>query len=125
MRLIMSVLVLSLAFLSINAAFASNGHIDAGEALKKVEAGALLLDVRSADEFKAGHVSGALNIPHDQIEGRLSEIAAYKDKDVVVYCRSGRRAGLAMETLGKSGFKSAFNAGGLSDLEKAGARVVE
>jgi rhodanese-related sulfurtransferase len=62
----------------------------------------LVLDVRSPEEFKEGHVPGAVNVPYDQIATRLSEVP--KDKDVVLYCRSGRRAGIAAEVLQANGY---------------------
>jgi len=61
-----------------------------------------VLDVRTAEEFVAGHVPGAVNIPHDQIPARLAEVP--KDRDVVLYCRSGRRAVLAGEVLADNGY---------------------
>jgi len=64
----------------------------------------VVLDVRSAAEFAAGHVPGAVNVPHDQIDARLDELATLRDKDVVVYCHTGRRAALAVETLTRHGF---------------------
>jgi phage shock protein E len=66
----------------------------------------VVLDVRTPDEFAAGHIPGAVNIPHDQLPNRLAEIAGAKNKDVVVYCRSGRRSAIAQETLSSQGFKS-------------------
>jgi phage shock protein E len=64
----------------------------------------VVLDVRSAEEFAAGHVPGARNVAHDQLHTRLRELAADKDKDVVVYCRSGRRAQHAAQVLRDAGF---------------------
>ena len=61
-----------------------------------------VLDVRTAEEFAAGHVPGAINVPYDQVASHLAEIP--KDKDVVLYCKSGRRAGLAAEVLRASGY---------------------
>lgn len=61
-----------------------------------------VLDVRTVDEYVAGHVPGAVNIPHDQIAARLAEVP--KDRDVVLYCRSGRRAALAGEVLADNGY---------------------
>lgn len=63
----------------------------------------VVLDVRTPEEFAQGHVPGAVNIPHDQVASRLADIP--RDKDVVLYCRSGRRAGLAAEVLGANGYK--------------------
>jgi rhodanese-related sulfurtransferase len=61
-----------------------------------------VLDVRTVDEFVSGHVPGAVNIPHDQLAARLAEVP--KDRDVVLYCRSGRRAALAGEVLADNGY---------------------
>lgn len=62
----------------------------------------LVLDVRSPEEYAAGHVPGAVNVPYDQVAERLAEIP--KDKDVVLYCRSGRRTGIAAEVLEANGY---------------------
>jgi len=62
----------------------------------------LVLDVRSPEEYAAGHVPGAVNVPYDQVAQRLAEIP--KDKDVVLYCRSGRRTGIAAEVLESNGY---------------------
>jgi phage shock protein E len=64
----------------------------------------VVLDVRTAAEFAAGHVPGAINVPHDQVERRLDELAGLRDKDVVVYCGTGRRSALALEVLGGHGY---------------------
>jgi rhodanese-related sulfurtransferase len=61
-----------------------------------------VLDVRAPEEFVTGHVPGAVNIPHDQVAARLAEVP--KDKDVVLYCRSGRRAGMAAQVLAQNGY---------------------
>ena len=82
----------------------------------------LVIDVRSAEEYAAGHVPGAVNIPHDQVASRLAEIP--KDKDVVLYCRSGRRSGLAAETLEANGYKDLqLLQGDMPGWEKAGLPV--
>lgn len=64
----------------------------------------LILDVRTPEEYAAGHVENAVNIPHDQLAERLPEIERYAQAPVVIYCRSGRRAGLAAEVLHEAGF---------------------
>jgi rhodanese-related sulfurtransferase len=65
----------------------------------------VVLDVRTPEEYAAGHVPGAVNVPHDQVEARIAELAPLRDKDVVVYCRSGKRAGMALGVLEKAGFR--------------------
>lgn len=62
-----------------------------------------VLDVRTPEEYASGYVPGAVNIPHDQVAARLAEVP--KDKEVVVYCRSGRRALMAADVLAGNGFK--------------------
>ena len=87
-------------------------RIEPLEARTRVAEGALLVDVRGLEEFASGHVDGALNIPHDQVERRLSEFGEDKNREVVLYCGSGRRAGLAQETLKSHGFTRVYNSGG-------------
>lgn len=64
----------------------------------------LILDVRTPEEYAHGHVPGAVNIPFDKIDGRINELLASKDKDVVLYCHSGGRAAIAAQTLKAKGF---------------------
>jgi phage shock protein E len=81
-----------------------------------------VLDVRTPGEFASGHVPGAVNIPYDQVASRLAEIP--KDKEVVLYCRSGRRAGLAASELEKAGYKDLqLMQGDMPAWEKAGLPV--
>jgi rhodanese-related sulfurtransferase len=61
-----------------------------------------VLDVRTPKEFAEGHVPGAVNVPYDQVASQLAQIP--KDKDVVLYCRSGRRTALAGEVLKANGY---------------------
>ena len=80
--------------------------------------GALLLDVRSVEEFEGGHVEGAKNIAHTDVAARVDEIAELqggdKRKPIVVYCRAGRRAGIAKQALLDAGFNQVSNLGGMS-----------
>ncbi|MDH4234717.1 MAG: rhodanese-like domain-containing protein, partial [Gallionella sp.] len=72
----------------------------------------LILDVRSPQEYAEGHIPGAVNISFDQLSSRLAEIGSYKDKDVVLYCKSGRRAGIAANTLQAAGFSKLLHLDG-------------
>jgi len=71
--------------------------------------GAVILDVRTAAEFKSGHIKGAINIPVDQVQNQLSKIKAY-GKPVITCCRSGARSGMAAGTLRKAGLE-VYNGG--------------
>lgn len=64
----------------------------------------VILDVRTADEFAKGHIPNAINISHDELKSRLLELNTAKDKQIVIYCRSGRRAEVARELLNEQGF---------------------
>jgi len=80
------------------------------------------IDVRTAEEYAAGHVSQAVNIPYEEIAQRISEVTTEKDAEIYVYCRSGRRSGIAKAALDEAGFTRVVNAGGLEDaLKKAAA----
>ena len=81
--------------------------IQSDELLDRVARGEelLILDVRSEEEFAGGRVPGAINIPHTEVESRLDEIAAYGDVEIVLYCRSGRRAGMAAGVLREAGYE--------------------
>ncbi len=85
----------------------------------------VVLDVRTAAEFAAGHVPGAINVPHDEIERRLDELAGLRDKDVVVYCKGGRRAELALEVLGRHGYPRLLHLDGDMQGWEAAGRPVE
>ena len=72
--------------------------------LDKKDSRLVVLDVRTAAEYAAGHVPGARNVSHDELASRLGELDALRDKDVVLYCHSGRRSALAADVLRKAGF---------------------
>jgi phage shock protein E len=92
---------------------------------KAKEAGVVLLDVRSAGEFYAGHIEGAINI---DVEGMTFEgdIASLdKTKTYAIYCQSGRRSRIAVDTMNKAGFTKLFNLDqGIGSWQAAGLPVV-
>jgi phage shock protein E len=85
----------------------------------------LLLDVRTSAEYDAGHIPNAVNIAHDELAMRLSDLGPGKDASIVVYCESGRRAGLAAETLVDAGHSSVFHLMGDMSEWRAHGRPVE
>lgn len=89
-----------------------------GSVEQKIRSGALVVDVRSAEETASGLYKGAVNIPVDQAEERLAEFGA-KDKPIVLYCRSGSRAGRVKQMLESKGFTDVTNAGGITDMPPA------
>ncbi|WP_445774555.1 rhodanese-like domain-containing protein [Shewanella sp.] len=85
-------------------------------AWQKINGNATLIDVRTAEEFTAGHIEGAINIPFEHIVAELAKLNIAKDTEVVLYCRSGRRSGIAQNALIEQGYTATFNAGGLDTL---------
>jgi rhodanese-related sulfurtransferase len=84
------------------------GRVDGATAKSLAAAGAKVVDVRTAEEFASGHVPGAINIPYDQIARRASEIGP-PSTPVVLYCRTGRRSGIAVEALQKAGYEKLYD----------------
>lgn len=85
------------------AVFATIGHV---ALLARVSAGDIwLLDVRTPEEYAAGHVARAVNIPHDQLANRSAELPVDKTLEIAVYCRSGRRSQIALEWLKAQGYQ--------------------
>jgi len=129
MKLILNVLLTSL-FACSTASYADPVPATiAPEALvqriDKSDANLVILDVRTPEEFAAGHIPGALNISHEQLPNRIAELADAKNKDVVVYCRSGRRSAIAQQTLESQGFKRVRHLEGDMLKWEADKRAVE
>lgn len=76
-----------------------------------ISASHLLIDVRTPEEFASGHIQGAVNIPVDDLTGRLSEVP--NNQPGVVYCRSGNRSARASQILAQSGYTSIYDLGGI------------
>ncbi len=73
-----------------------------------------VVDTREASEFAAGHIKDAVNVPMSVLKKRINELEKYKNKDVLVYCRSGNRSNHACKLLRKDGFENVHNlAGGI------------
>jgi len=92
---------------------AGASFIDSARAHTLVDEGARLIDVRTPQEYKSGHIQGARNIPLGEISSRTADVGA-KDKPVVVYCRSGMRSSQAKSALEAAGFTEVYNLGGMS-----------
>jgi len=85
-------------------------HIDLKDIL---QAGATLVDVRTKEEYQAGHIPGSVNIPLQQLESRLASIP--KNKAVITCCASGMRSGSAKSLLKGKGYE-VHNGGGWQSL---------
>lgn len=85
--------------------------------LKKLfSEGAQIIDVRSEQEYRGGHISGSINIPLPSISQNLSKIK--KDKPIITCCASGMRSASARSTLMAHGFTNVINGGGWMSLQQ-------
>lgn len=108
MRLVLAALLFLLPVAGARAAGAPARVIAGAEARQLVEAGARVIDVRTPEEFALGHVPGAVNIPFEQVASRVAEVGD-PSKPVVLYCRSGRRSGIAARALQDLGFTRLYD----------------
>ena len=83
--------------------------------MMSAETGYIILDVRTAEEYAAGHIPGAINIPNESIGTSAPPALPDKDQLILVYCRSGRRSKLAAETLAQLGYTNVKEFGGIID----------
>jgi len=86
-------------------------HVDGAAAKKLVQGGARLVDVRTPEEYAAGHIEGAVNVPVDTVETR--DLGA-KDQPIVLYCGSGKRSARAAAALRAKGFARLYDLGPMS-----------
>lgn len=97
-----------------------------GEVLQKIEDNSkdkekyLVIDVRNHDEYAKGHIKFAINIPLDELEGKISYLTPLKDKlAFVVYCNTGHKSAKAAEILEKNKFPKVYNADGVKKYNYA------
>jgi phage shock protein E len=93
--------------------FGQRGKLESSEAHHLVQAGARLIDVRTAEEFESGHIPGAVNIPVQELERRLNEVKA-NGQPIVLYCRSGARSASAAQILKRSGYPEVHDLGAMN-----------
>lgn len=78
----------------------------------------IIIDVRTNAEFEQGKIAGAINIPYQQIDV-VTTVITDRELPITLYCRSGRRAGVALQRLEQQGYTNVYNAGGLDTLLNA------
>lgn len=95
--------------LAIPSAACSASNVDAEKATEMINNGAIILDVRTPDEFREGHIKNAINIDFygDDFQSKINLLD--KSKTYVIYCRSGRRSASADKIFQKAGFKNTSN----------------
>jgi len=92
--------------------FGLGPSIDFNELMKQ---GAIVVDVRTKDEFKSGHVKGAINIPLNTLPQRVKELNP--NKPIITCCASGMRSASAKSILKSKGFEQVYNGGGWTSLK--------
>ena len=104
--------ILSVIFLLVTSGCCST------ESKISMENNAVLLDVRTPEEHESGYLEGAVLLPLAELESKITKKIPAKNTPIYIYCRSGRRAGTAVEKLKTMGYTDLHNLGGLKDAQK-------
>lgn len=83
--------------------------IDVEQMKKMINEGAMLIDVRSPQEYKEGHINGAISIPNYEIKKRINKIVPNKEQQVIVYCSTGSRSKKVQKELNREGYTQIYN----------------
>jgi phage shock protein E len=92
------------------------GSAIAGDQTTAQTAKAICIDVRTAEEYATGFYPGAINISYEVIGEKISAVAPDKSAEIHLYCRSGRRSGIALKTLMDMGYTHVINEGGYAEI---------
>jgi phage shock protein E len=103
----LSVLVVAVGYMAMK----RSGQISAKEASDYLKNGAVVIDVRSANEFNSGHIMQARNMPLDRLEMTAPSALIDKNKVLLLHCASGVRSRMAKKQLEELGYKNVFNLG--------------
>ncbi len=76
----------------------------------------VFIDVRTVEQFESGHIQNALHIPYNEISQKIAQQVPDKNTKIILYCKSGGRAGKALTSLNLLGYKNVVNAGGYQNL---------
>ena len=102
-----------------------NKNLGSREAYEKIKEGnTLVIDVRKEEEYRTGHIAGSFNVNVSSPNFSQKISALDKEKEYLVYCRSGGRSSLAQKVMTNLGFKKVCNlAGGIESWERSGLLV--
>ena len=113
--LLVAIFVVLLAALLVNEIRRGGQSLSNGQLTALVNADkALVIDIRPAKEYAAGHIVGALSIPQDKLATRMTELEKHKDKTLIVVDAMGQHAGIVCRDLLKAGYNAAKLSGGVS-----------
>ena len=122
MKKLLAAAISAVAITTSFVAYANTAPQTEQSAVQQEKAKGVWIDVRSAEEFNSGHLQNALNIPHDKIVEGVKALGSAKDEPINLYCRSGRRAEIALTELKNAGYTNVTNHGGYEDLVKKGLK---
>lgn len=109
-RLLIALIVVALILFLVK----RSGQLSPQQAANLLAQGALVIDVRSSQEFTSGSLPGAINLPLDQISERIPATVPDKDKPLLLHCLSGTRSGMAKSRLKALGYTNVHNLGSYS-----------
>lgn len=113
---VLTILLVTLSSLSLSQA--SWAESREAKAWSLIQNNALVIDVRTTEEYASIHLPTSLHIPYQQIAARFAQLEIRKDRPVVLYCRSGQRAAIAEKMLLQQGYTAVHNGGGLNGLNR-------
>ena len=100
-------------------------NIEATDAVKLINNDAVVIDLRSVDVFSKGHIVNARNIPSDELEAKMDNLASIKSKPIVAVCDAGITSTKAVTSLRAAGFESVYGLkGGMTGWGQAGLPLV-
>lgn len=121
-KVLASLLVFGMS-LSLSTTALAQAEIMKGEELEKIELDkdakekVLVIDVRPEEEYKEGHLKHAINMPLDTLKDELGRLEDFKEKDIIVYCNTGKKSAEAAQLLMDNGFTKVKDAQGVKDFE--------
>ena len=98
--------------------FNARAELSEAEAREYLKRGALVVDVRTVEEFQTKSLTNVINIPLDEVKTKFPTVVTNKSDVVLLHCRSGRRSGIAVGQLRTLGYTNVFNIGSFSKAEK-------
>lgn len=117
----LGVILLLLAWTTVRGRFQGWKGVGPAEAIQLINhQDALVLDIREDSESREGYILNSVHVPLTQLKDRVSRLEKYRDRPIVVSCRSGSRSAAACATLSKHGFGSVYNLrGGIAGWQNA------
>jgi phage shock protein E len=91
-------------------------YLSSESAVRYIQDGAVVIDVRTDQEYSEGHLPNAQLIPHTELQCSLDRLASLWNKEIILYCRSGVRSNWSAAFLRSKGFEKAFNGGKYVEL---------